>query len=64
MPQEKLKTMLMQNFGGANKVYYGRCESGELRQIHVNWQVVLPSNNADQSTKTVGSSNLYWGVGF
>ena len=24
--------MLMQNLGGANKVYYGRCENGELDQ--------------------------------
>ena len=28
--QENLKTMLMQNFGGANKVHYGKCASGEL----------------------------------
>ena len=28
--QEKLKTMLMQNCGWANKVYYGRCANGEL----------------------------------
>ena len=27
--QEKLKTMATQNFGGANKVHYGRCASGE-----------------------------------
>ena len=26
--QEKLKTMLMQNFEGANKVHYGICASG------------------------------------
>ena len=28
--QEKLKTMLMQNCGWANKVHYGRCANGEL----------------------------------
>ena len=28
LSQEKLKTMLMQIFGGANKVHYGRCASG------------------------------------
>ena len=27
--QEKLKTMLIQNLGGANKLHYGRCASGE-----------------------------------
>ena len=27
--QEKLKTMLMQTFGGANKVHFGRCASSE-----------------------------------
>ena len=27
--QEKVKTMLLQNFGGVNKVYYGRCANGE-----------------------------------
>ena len=26
--QEKWKTMVMQNFGGENKVHYGRCASG------------------------------------
>ena len=31
MSQKKLKTMLLQNFLG--KVYYGKCESGEL--LHV-----------------------------
>ena len=34
--QEKLKTMLIQNFGGggggANKVYYGRYAVGEFRE--------------------------------
>ena len=25
--QDKLETMVMQNFGGVNKVHYGRCES-------------------------------------
>ena len=29
--QEKLKTMLMQNVLGGNKVHYGKCESGVLR---------------------------------
>ena len=29
--QEKLKTMLMQNFLGVNKVHYGKCGSGVLR---------------------------------
>ena len=29
-PKGKLKTMLMQNFGGANKVHFGRCASGVL----------------------------------
>ena len=29
---EKLKTMLIQNFGGAKKVYYGRCASGRFRK--------------------------------
>ena len=29
-PKGKLKTMLMQNFWGANKVHFGRCASGVL----------------------------------
>ena len=40
LSQEKLKTMLMQNYGGrggggggANKVHYGRCASGVLGKI-------------------------------
>ena len=40
--QEKLKTMLMQNFEGANKVHYGRCASGLcIRKIFiVTWPYV------------------------
>ena len=37
LSQEKLKTMLMQNFGGANKVHYGRCASGVCMKIKVNF---------------------------
>ena len=35
--QEKLKTTLMQNFGGANKVHYGRCASGVCIKIKVHF---------------------------
>ena len=31
--RKKSKTMVMQNFGGVNKVPYGLCETGELAQI-------------------------------
>ena len=34
--QEKLKTMVLQNFGGINKVHYGLCENGELNE----WMVM------------------------
>ena len=27
--QEKLETIVMQNFGGVNKIHYGLCENGE-----------------------------------
>ena len=27
--QEKLKTMILQNFWGANKLYYGQCGNGK-----------------------------------
>ena len=30
--QEKIKALLMQNFGGTNKEYYGVIESGLLRE--------------------------------
>ena len=30
MSQEKLQTMIMQNFGGVKEVYYGICASREL----------------------------------
>ena len=35
LSQEELKTMLMQNFWGANKVHYGRCASGVCIKIKV-----------------------------
>ena len=34
--QEKLKTMVLQNFGGISKVHYGLCENGELNE----WMVM------------------------
>ena len=37
LSQEKLKTKLMQNFGGANNVHYGRCASGVCIKIKVNF---------------------------
>ena len=36
--QEKLKTMLMQNFGGANKVHYGRLKWRIAKNI---WLLIL-----------------------
>ena len=52
-PQEKLKTMLMQNLGVTNKEHYGMLWSGQLEVFYVlfincfkllgfNWLIKLP----------------------
>ena len=35
MSQEKLQTMIMQNFGGLKEVYYGICASREFGNLYL-----------------------------
>ena len=39
--QEKLKTTIMQNFWGANKVYYGQCGNGKETKAKKGYQVAV-----------------------
>ena len=41
--QEKLKTMLMQNFWGVNKVHYGKCGSGSGIAFSQAFVTLMPS---------------------
>ena len=60
--QEKLKTMVRQNFGGVNKVHYGLYENGEL--VTAVWRTKWKKIVLVIDARLVGELNpwslLYW----
>ena len=55
LSEEKSKTMVMQNFGGVNKVHYGLCENGELRLGNLITRAFVLSYPAERAKDSVES---------
>ena len=56
--QEKLKTMLVQNFGGVNQVHFGRCASDIWSTIKCTQHELVHPIYADNTTQVVAGHNV------